>query len=73
MPACFALSAVAPILPAVVPALPCAAYSLFTYAAVPVLLQPHVDSFDYFLGEGMHHVIENMDGIEVENTLTCAG
>ena len=33
--------------------------------------QPHVDSFDYFLGEGMHHVIENMDGIEVENTLTC--
>jgi DNA-directed RNA polymerase I subunit RPA2 len=34
------------------------------------LAQPHVDSFDYFLGEGMHHVIENMDGIEVENTLT---
>ena len=37
--------------------------------AVPLslenLAQPHIDSFDYFLGEGMEHVIENLDGIEV--------
>jgi len=29
------------------------------------LAQPHIDSFDYFLGEGLDRVIENMDGIEV--------
>ncbi len=34
------------------------------------LLQPHIDSYDYFLGEGMQHVIENMEGIEIENPLT---
>lgn len=34
------------------------------------LAQPHVDSYDYFLGEGMHHVIESMEGIEIENALT---
>lgn len=38
----------------------------------PPPLQPHVDSYDYFLGEGMHHVIDGMDGIEIENPLTCA-
>lgn len=30
-------------------------------------LQPHVDSYDYFLGEGMQHVIESMDGVEIEH------
>lgn len=29
------------------------------------LAQPHIDSFDYFLGDGLQHVIENMDDIEV--------
>jgi hypothetical protein len=29
------------------------------------LAQPHIDSFDYFLGEGLDRVIENMDGVEV--------
>ena len=29
------------------------------------LAQPHVDSFDYFLGEGMAQVVENLEGIEV--------
>jgi hypothetical protein len=29
------------------------------------LAQPHVDSFDYFLGEGMEQVIESMDPVEV--------
>ncbi|KAL4859361.1 DNA-directed RNA polymerase I subunit 2 [Chlorella vulgaris] len=34
------------------------------------LAQPHIDSYDYFLGEGMQHVIDNMEGIEIENPLT---
>ncbi|KAL4423560.1 hypothetical protein ABPG77_004600, partial [Micractinium sp. CCAP 211/92] len=34
------------------------------------LAQPHVDSFDYFLGDGMQHVVEDMDGIEIEHPLT---
>lgn len=29
------------------------------------LVQPHIDSFDYFLGEGMQHVVEGLEGIEV--------
>lgn len=29
------------------------------------LAQPHVDSFDYFLGEGMDQVIRNLEPIEV--------
>jgi hypothetical protein len=29
------------------------------------LAQPHVDSFDYFLGEGMEQAVENLEGIEV--------
>lgn len=29
------------------------------------LAQPHIDSFDYFLGTGMEHVIENIEPIEV--------
>jgi hypothetical protein len=32
------------------------------------LAQPHIDSFDYFLGEGMEHVVENLEGIEVRRT-----
>lgn len=36
----------------------------------PHCLQPHVDSFDYFLGDGMQHVVEDMDGIEIEHPLT---
>lgn len=35
-----------------------------------VCAQPHVDSFDYFLGDGMQHVVEDMDGIEIEHPLT---
>jgi hypothetical protein len=33
------------------------------------LAQPHVDSFDYFLGEGLERVIEYLDGIEVSSRL----
>jgi len=29
------------------------------------LAQPHIDSFDYFLGEGMDQVIQLLDGVEV--------
>lgn len=36
-------------------------------------LQPHIDSYDYFLGEGMQHVIDNMDGVEIEHSVRCAG
>lgn len=35
------------------------------------LAQPHIDSFDYFLGEGMEQVIEHMDGIEVSFNCIC--
>lgn len=31
------------------------------------LAQPHIDSFDYFLGEGLEQVIEHLDGIEVRD------
>ncbi|EFN59491.1 hypothetical protein CHLNCDRAFT_138110, partial [Chlorella variabilis] len=34
------------------------------------LAQPHVDSYDFFLGEGMQHVIDNMDGIEIEQPVS---
>ena len=40
--------------------------------ALPLPLQPHVDSYDFFLGEGMQHVIDNMDGIEIEQPVRCA-
>lgn len=33
------------------------------------LAQPHVDSFDYFVGEGLERVIEFLDGIEVSSHL----
>lgn len=33
-------------------------------------MQPHIDSFDYFLGAGMDHVVENLEGVEVEHPLT---
>ncbi|PSC76790.1 DNA-directed RNA polymerase I subunit 2 isoform X1 [Micractinium conductrix] len=36
-------------------------------AELEALAQPHVDSYDYFLGEGMQHVIESMDGIEIDH------
>jgi hypothetical protein len=29
------------------------------------LARPHVDSFDYFISEGMDRVIEDLEGIEV--------
>ena len=48
------------------------ASNLLPVAAPASLLQPHVDSFDYFLGEGMQHVIDSMDGIEIQHPLTCA-
>jgi len=38
------------------------------------LAQPHVDSFDYFLDEGMEHLIEHLEGVEVcslENACSC--
>jgi hypothetical protein len=31
------------------------------------LAQPHIDSFDFFLGEGLEQVIEHLDGIEVRD------
>lgn len=36
------------------------------------LAQPHIDSFDYFLGEGLDRVIENMDGVEVRTECISA-
>ena len=33
--------------------------------ALEDLAQPHIDSFDYFLDEGMQQVIDNLEGIEV--------
>ena len=29
------------------------------------LVRPHVDSYDYFIGDGMHIVVESLDPIEV--------
>lgn len=29
------------------------------------LAQPHIDSFDYFLNEGLEHVMDNLEGLEV--------
>jgi len=29
------------------------------------LAQPHVESFDYFLGDGMDKVLECLEGVEV--------
>lgn len=29
------------------------------------LVQPHIESFDYFLDEGVKRVVENVDPIEV--------
>lgn len=31
------------------------------------LVRPHVASFDYFIGDGMHAVVENCDPIEVSS------
>lgn len=31
----------------------------------PPPVQPHVDSFDYFLGEGMERVVDGLEGVEV--------
>ena len=31
------------------------------------LVRPHVDSYNYFIGEGMHVVVENLDPIEVRS------
>ena len=31
------------------------------------LVRPHVESFDYFIGEGMHVVVEGLDPIEVSS------
>lgn len=36
------------------------------------LVQPHVESFDYFLGEGMELVVDSMEPIEVRR-LPLAG
>lgn len=35
--------------------------------ALEDLAQPHIDSFDYFLGDGLDHVVELMQGVEVCN------
>ncbi len=29
------------------------------------LVQPHIESYDYFLGEGLQRVVENIDPVEV--------
>lgn len=34
------------------------------------LAQPHVDSFDYFLGEGLAHVVAALEGVEVAHPST---
>lgn len=31
------------------------------------LAQPHVESFDYFLGDGMEKVLECLEGVEVRS------
>ena len=35
------------------------------------LVQPHVDSFDFFLEEGLQLVVENLEPIEVSNSIRC--
>jgi len=32
------------------------------------LVRPHVESYDYFIGEGMHVVVEGLEPIEVHAT-----
>ncbi|KAK9863838.1 hypothetical protein WJX84_009250, partial [Apatococcus fuscideae] len=34
------------------------------------LVQPHIESYDYFLGEGIQRVVEHIDPIEVEHPST---
>ena len=34
-------------------------------AAFEELVRPHVDSFDFFLTEGIHHVVEQLEPVEV--------
>ena len=31
------------------------------------LVQPHIESFDYFVGEGLHKVVEGIEPIEVRS------
>lgn len=33
--------------------------------ALEDLAQPHVESFDYFIGDGLGHLVENMRPVEV--------
>ncbi|KAK9824626.1 hypothetical protein WJX72_011831 [[Myrmecia] bisecta] len=34
------------------------------------LVQPHVQSFDYFLSEGLHKVVERLEPLEIEHPVT---
>jgi hypothetical protein len=36
------------------------------------LAQPHVDSFDFFLNEGMQQVVENIEAMEASWESLCA-
>lgn len=42
-----------------------------SYPAARLLLpQPHIASYDYFLGEGMARVVEGLESIELEHPIT---
>lgn len=32
------------------------------------LVRPHVESFDFFIGEGMQRMVEDMEPVEVRTT-----
>ena len=43
-------------------------------AALTKLVAPHIDSFDYFLNEGMFRVVEGLEHVEVSHfisEITC--
>ncbi len=37
------------------------------------LVEPHLESFNYFVGEGLERVTENIDPVEVRGVLNCSG
>ena len=40
-------------------------------AALQELVRPHIDSFDYFLSEGLERVVQELHPVEVNSQETC--
>ena len=40
-------------------------------AALQELVRPHIDSFDYFLSEGLECVVQELHPVEVNSQDTC--